>query len=92
MPLIYGKTIIGLSVETETGDVLGKVCNFEIDIESHNIVNYHVKVDNLLKKFTEPELIINVNQVISVSKNKMIVMGGEVRGGFRGEEASPSII
>lgn len=71
MTLNYSQ-LIHLSVETQSGQYLGKIISFEIDPLSQSIVYYHVK-SGLIKGLDKKELIIHQNQVISISKEKMIV-------------------
>lgn len=68
---INSKDLLSLPVETKSGERLGKVASFEIDCETHLIVNYYVR--SLKDLLFKDELIISPSQVISISKEKMIV-------------------
>jgi len=67
------KELIGLPVETKSGQLLGNLSGFEIDVDSQQIIKYFVKTKNIIKNFLIPELVIDYRQVISITKEKMIV-------------------
>lgn len=67
------KELLGLPVETKSGQPLGNLSGFEIDIDSQQIKKYFVKPKNIIKNLLAPELIIDYRQVISIFKEKMIV-------------------
>lgn len=64
--------LIHLPVETQSGQHLGRISSFEIDLENQSIIRYYVKT-GLIKGLWHQELIIAKNQVISVDSEKMIV-------------------
>ncbi len=64
--------VLGLVVETARGVRVGRVVNIEIDIDTHTIINYYVKSSWYLRPF-RPLLIINKDQVVSITKDRMIV-------------------
>lgn len=65
--------LIGLPVYTLSGQHLGRVVDFELDASSHIIKKYIVKSGGLIKEFLQKELIINREQVISISDERMVV-------------------
>jgi sporulation protein YlmC with PRC-barrel domain len=67
------KELLGLSVETKSGQALGVVNGFEIDVDSQKIVRYFVKPNNIIKNFLVSELVVDFQQVILITKEKMIV-------------------
>ncbi len=67
------REIINLRVETKSGQALGRVVEFEIDALTGKIVSYRVKSSNVIRGLFKDELIINQSQVISLTKEKMIV-------------------
>lgn len=80
--IINSKDLIGLSVETKSGLILGKIKNFEIDSETQMIFRYIIKSRNLISKFlseSDEQLIINKNQVVSINKEKMVVEDNVVK-------------
>ncbi|NCF75487.1 MAG: hypothetical protein GWO87_03315 [Xanthomonadaceae bacterium] len=79
MSVINCKKIIGLPVETKSGEQLGKVFDLELEVESQTVLKYYVKDRNILKEMFNRELIIHRNQVLSISKEKMIVKDGFVQ-------------
>lgn len=69
---ISSSDLINLSVCTQAGQHLGRVDSFEVDIDSRTISKYHVKT-GLIKGLWHQKLIIDQSQVISISKEKMVV-------------------
>lgn len=70
--LIKHKQLIGLLVETQSGEKLGRVDGFNLETDSHLIFQYLVKPAGLSKIFSH-ELVISQAQVISLSEEKMVV-------------------
>lgn len=64
--------LINLPVYTQSGHHLGRIDSFEVDIDNHTITNYHVKT-GLIKGIWHQQLVIAQSQVISISKEKMVV-------------------
>jgi len=93
MSILMGKKIIGLLVESESGEVFGRIRDFELDLDSQSILKYYVKGDNLIKKLTSAELVIHRSQVIFIDSKKMIVkdtvIAEEVKRG--GEAPMPAM-
>lgn len=79
MPVINSKKIIGLPIETKSGEELGKIFDFGIEVESQTVLKYYVKSSNILKEMFSEELIIYSNQVISINSEKMIVKDGVIQ-------------
>lgn len=74
--LISSKDLFRLPVETKSGNFLGKLSGFDLDINTYGIVNYYVKnmsPANFIKGMLYNELVIHQSQVISITKEKMIV-------------------
>lgn len=72
---ITAKNILGLRVETKNGNNLGKITNFELDTESHDVRSYSVESGFLEKK----KLLVSRNQVVSINNKKMIVEDSVVK-------------
>ena len=69
---ISSSDLINLPVETQSGAHLGRVSSFDIDLDSHKIVRYSVKT-GLIKGLWHEQLLIDPVQVVSISKEKMVV-------------------
>lgn len=69
---IQSNDLINLPVFTQSGRNLGRIDSFEIDIDTHAINCYYIKT-GLIKGLWHEKLIIHQSQVISISKEKMIV-------------------
>lgn len=67
------KEIIGLSVETKSGQPLGQVSDFEYDSDLNRIVFFYVKGGNLVSSLISHPLIVSAEQVILITKEKMVV-------------------
>lgn len=59
-------------VKTQSGDTLGKVRDFEIDL-TYNILSKIFVSGGILKDLIRGELIISKNQIISISQKMIIV-------------------
>ncbi|MFA6215302.1 MAG: PRC-barrel domain-containing protein [Patescibacteria group bacterium] len=70
--IISGSDLINLSVYTQSNKNLGRISDFEVDIEAHAIRCYYVKT-GMIKGLWHQQLMISPAQVISVSKEKMVV-------------------
>lgn len=70
---ISNKQIINLTVETQSGDVLGKIESFNLDTESQSVLEYNVKSSNLVVELVKSNLIVSRGQVIEINNKKMIV-------------------
>lgn len=77
--LISSEKLIGLKVETESGQYVGRIQSFDIDIDSHGIRNYHIKPKFLEGGPFYEEIIVHHLQVISISEEKMVVFDNVVK-------------
>lgn len=91
MAVIKGKKIIGLTVKNDSHDVLGKVYDFELEIDSQTVLKYYVKGEGLIKKFTTPEIIVHRSQVKSISSKEMIVDDVSIKAGVKAGEPAAGI-
>lgn len=72
MPL-NRKQLIDLPVWTQSGQHLGKVVDFELDGQTQQVVQYHVRSTDLISGLLAPELLVSREQVVSLTKEKMVV-------------------
>jgi len=70
---IESDKLIGLSVATQSGQVLGKVQSFNLDTDSQSVLEYIVKPINLVKDLVSKDLIISRGSVLEITANKIIV-------------------
>ncbi len=61
-----------LPVVTQSGLVLGKVIDFDFDAETHSILSYTVR-GGLRDVLARREIIVAVSQVVSITKEQMVV-------------------
>lgn len=71
--IIAAKKIIGLRVETKSGRYLGRVRDFEIDIDALEVKSFFVRPAGLVKGLTDSDLIVGKNSVISIDEEKIVV-------------------
>jgi uncharacterized protein YrrD len=76
---ITNKQLDGIIVETQTGDQLGKVESFNIDIDSQSILEYIVKPSSLTTGLIKGDLIISRGQVVEITEKKMVVEDLEIK-------------
>jgi sporulation protein YlmC with PRC-barrel domain len=70
--LVSHKKLIGLSVETQSGERVGEVVGFILDAETQTIYQYQVRPAGLSGIFAK-ELLIHRQQVINITEEKMTV-------------------
>ncbi len=71
--MISAKKIVGLRVETKSGRYLGRVRDFEIDVDALEVKNFFVRPAGLVKGLTDGDLIIGKNSVILIDEEKLTV-------------------
>jgi|ETN02SMinimDraft_2_1059926.scaffolds.fasta_scaffold120752_2 sporulation protein YlmC with PRC-barrel domain len=77
--LINHAQLIGLPVVTQAGQALGKVDGFVLEINSHTIHQYEVKPSGIANVFSK-DLLVSHEQVIDITKDKMIVDNSTIQG------------
>jgi sporulation protein YlmC with PRC-barrel domain len=79
---IDSRDLQGLPVMTKSGERLGKVLSFEVDIETHTITSYAVGPRNWSASFavgrSTAQYFITPAQVLSITAEVMIVQDGLV--------------
>lgn len=78
--LISTKQLVGLPVETESGQGLGRISEVVIDTEIQETVQYVVYPD-LIHGLFGKTLLIHRQQVLGIVREKMIVQDGVVKDG-----------
>lgn len=67
------KHLRNLSVETQSGERLGRVVDAELDAETHTIITYLVRPSRIAQQFVRSELRIHRSQVVSLTSERMVV-------------------
>jgi sporulation protein YlmC with PRC-barrel domain len=88
MNLLTEKEIKNLPVESKNGTKIGRLIGFEIEPDSQTIINYLVKPKQVVKGIFEGNLIVNREQVIEISKYKMIIDDSVTRFSQRKSEVA----
>jgi len=70
---IPSKKLIGLRVETVSGDFLGHIKEFEVDSENNIAVNFYIRPSGIVKGLVSQELKITKTQIVSLDNIKMVV-------------------
>jgi len=65
--------LIGLKVITKSGQIIGKLKDFEFDTDNFKIARYIVSSSDLVKKITSQDLIISSSQLIEINDKVIIV-------------------
>ena len=71
--IINEKQFKKVLVQTQSGQVLGRLSSFELETDNGMIEKYYIKSKISLAGLLGKQLIINKEQVISFDENKMIV-------------------
>ena len=71
--LINQKQLKQVRVETQSGQFLGYITDFELETDTGIIEKYYIKSNNLISGLWGGKLIINKSQIINFDENKMIV-------------------
>lgn len=73
--LINSRNLLHLPVYTQSGRRLGRVCDFQIEAETHRVNSYIAKA-NILKQKT---YLIKPSQVIEINSERMTVEDGVLK-------------
>ena len=85
---LSAKQLKKVTVVTKSGQVLGKVVDFELDTETGLLARYHVKSNELITGLFENKLIIHKDQVISLDEQEMIVEDSLLKALAKNEPAT----
>src|SRR6056297_3535169 len=70
---ISSQQLIDLPVETESGQHLGVIESFNIEIDSQSVLEYTIKPVNKILDLIKNDLIVSRGQVVAIKTDKMIV-------------------
>ena len=73
MRALIKKQLIGLPVETKSGNHLGILFDVELDVDAHLITSYYVRTSKLLPGMFAKKLIIGRSQVVGITEEKIVV-------------------
>ena len=71
--LINSKNLIRLRVETKSGQELGYVRDFDLNIDNLEVEQFYVRPAGIVKGLVLGDLILNKSSIISINEEKMIV-------------------
>ncbi len=69
---LSSKQLIGLSVQTKSGNDLGSVSELIVDVDSHEIEQYSVQPD-LIHGLFGKKLLVHRSQVLAITDERMVV-------------------
>lgn len=73
----FGK-LVRLFVYTESGVKLGRIYDFELDVESHGIARYWVKPSF----FSAKNFLIQVSQIKEITSDRVVVYDSVLKAGL----------
>lgn len=77
--VINSQKLINIRVETESGEYIGKLKSFDIDVDTQSIKSYYVKPPVLRSGIFSDELLIHNAQVLDITNDKMVVVDNIVK-------------
>ena len=89
--LIDNKQLKKVKVETQSGQYLGQIIDFEVETDTGIIVKYHVKAKVSLAGLFENKLIINKEQIINFDDRKMIVEDNVIKEKVEVKDPVPEV-
>lgn len=84
--LINSENLIGLKVETESGQYIGRIKSFDVDIDTHTVRTYYIKPSLLEGGVFTEELLVHHKQVVAITAEKMVVFDNVVKYKDNAEE------
>lgn len=70
---INNQQLIGLPAITQSGQELGTVENFNIDIDTQSVLEYKIKPSSLVTGLIEGDLFVSRGQVVEISADRLVV-------------------
>ncbi|MDO8617781.1 MAG: PRC-barrel domain-containing protein [Candidatus Uhrbacteria bacterium] len=75
------KDMIGIPVETRSGERIGKVASFDLDDATGRLISIRVKSRGLVSGLMANELIVSWDAVIELTSSKVVIADGAVKIG-----------
>ncbi len=85
---ITWENLKNLPVFTQSNEQLGKICELEINSNTHSISRYVIRNSEMIKRLTGEKILISPSQVLSINENKMIVEDNVVNNKVLVKEAA----
>lgn len=77
--LINSQKLIGLKVTTESGQYVGRVQSFDLNVDDQGVRNYYTKPKLLEGGAFSEELKIHHKQVVDITVDQMVVVDNVVK-------------
>ncbi|HOZ36908.1 MAG TPA: PRC-barrel domain-containing protein [bacterium] len=72
------KKLIKLPVFTQSGQLLGRLADFNIDTESQSVFEYLIDTRHTLNNLFDHKLIINRGQIVDILPDKIVVLDNSI--------------
>jgi sporulation protein YlmC with PRC-barrel domain len=77
--LMNSQKLVGIKVETESGQYLGRVQSFDLDIDTQSVRYYHIKPNLLEGGMFSESLQVHQGQVVMITEETMVVVDNVVK-------------
>ncbi|MBM3205057.1 PRC-barrel domain containing protein [Candidatus Uhrbacteria bacterium] len=77
--IVHTKDMLGVAVETRSGQILGKVSDFQLDSLTGHLVMLEVRPIGLVAGLIKESLLIPWNAIVEMTLEKVVVMDGAVK-------------
>jgi sporulation protein YlmC with PRC-barrel domain len=76
--LVNTKDMIGVPVHTKSGEHVGKVANFDLDVLTGHLQTMHVKTKGIMAGVMSEDIMVPWDAIIEMSAEKVVVRDGVV--------------
>ncbi len=71
--VLNNSQLIGSAVETQSGQLLGRVRDFDVDMGTLRIIALHVAPSSLMQRLVQREILISASSIIDIQPRLVIV-------------------
>ncbi len=71
--VVNNSQLVGSSVETQSGQLLGRVRDFDLEIGTLRIIALHLKPSSLMQRLVQGEVLISAEYIIDIQPRLIIV-------------------
>jgi len=76
--IVNTKDMVGIPVETRSGERVGKVASFDLDQATGHLMSLHVKSRGLVHGLMADELLVPWTSILEMSLKKVVIQDGAV--------------
>lgn len=81
--VLNSRRLIGLPVRTRSGERIGRVLGFDVDVDTGKLAAIRVRAPGLIPHFVDQEVSVGWAQVVSIDEKEVVVSDGTVPAGGR---------